>query len=115
MFEIPTRESLAALSDAARAIFPAAALGFAHRLDDGRVSVLYSSRLGIGRHLVSPGEAPSVLQPAASIAPDGQSITSDPQRAVDWHLSFLGVRRLISAPVPGPDASAKFWVGLAAP
>src|SRR5262245_20381910 len=114
MFEIPTRESLTALSDAANAIVPATALGFAQRLDDGRVSVLYSSRLGIGRHLVPAGEAPAVLQPVADdVAPDGQPITSDPQRAVDWHLSFLGVRRLISAPIPGSTSAARFWVGLA--
>jgi hypothetical protein len=114
MLEIPTRESLTALADAANAIFPTTALGFAHRLDDGRVSVLYSSRLGIGRHLVPADQAPAVLRPAASeTALDSQPITSDPQRAIDWHLSFLGVRRLIAAPIPGGEPLARFWIGLA--
>lgn len=56
MLAIPSRKGLAALTKAANAVVPSAALGFSRSLDDGRVSVLHFSPHGIGVQVGEPGD-----------------------------------------------------------
>ncbi|HSL22655.1 MAG TPA: sigma 54-interacting transcriptional regulator [Vicinamibacterales bacterium] len=117
MIHLPSRQGLAALAEAANTFAPSAALGFSRSLDNGRVSVLYSWSQGMGAHVVDAVDVMEALLPGTDgvgHADDG-SIVANPLRAIEWHLHFLGVKRVLSARVPQFDPPARFWVGSSDP
>ena len=97
MRAIPGRADFAALTEAARAIGPTVMLGFADTLDDGRVRVLYSYPYGVGAYVLPAAEAPAILRPAADGIREGAvAVEGNPQGAIEWHLLFGGVRRVVA-------------------
>ncbi len=111
---IPTREILTSLTQAADAVVRTAAVGVVQRTARGGVELLYSCPHGIGRYVVATSDLPEALRPEADGIrhADAGAITAA-GGVVDWYLGFAGVRRLLSAPMPGLDRPTRFWVGLA--
>jgi transcriptional regulator with GAF, ATPase, and Fis domain len=117
MVEFPTREHLASLSAALRPALPVSALGFVQQMPDGRVAVFYSTRDGLGRHIVPPNEAPPALLPSTTDVAqiDADTLAANREQAIAWHLSFVRVSRVLAARVPGFETPTRFWVGLGDP
>src|SRR5262245_7114883 len=114
MLDVPSRESLAALADSANAIRPTASVGFVRALDDGRASVLYSHPHGIGGYTVPAAELPAalVLRGDDLHFGDADSIRSQPERAIEWHLILSKTRGIVSAPVPPDQRLVRLWAAL---
>ena len=92
MIDVPSRTGLAALTEAANAVVPSVALGFARSLDDARVSVLYSYSHGIGEFVLAAPDVPDVLLPSTD-GPgqaDAAAIDSNRLRAVEGFLLANG-------------------------
>jgi transcriptional regulator with GAF, ATPase, and Fis domain len=117
MTAIPSRKGLDALTEAAAAVSPVAALGFARVLDHGRVSILYSFPLGIGEFVLPDGEVPDALVVATDGVrqTDAAAIDAQQLRAVERFLADNGVRRVVSTPLAGCTPATRFWVGLSDP
>jgi transcriptional regulator with GAF, ATPase, and Fis domain len=115
MLDLPSRADLAALTDAAHALLPTAALGLSRSAGDGLVSVVYLSSQGIGSHLIPADDLPSGLRPTAvgftEIMPT--EIEARPDAATEWQLRFYGVQRVLAAAVPGVDPATRLWLGRA--
>ena len=114
MLDVPSRESLAALADSANAIRATAAVGFVRALDDGRASILYSHPHGIGAYTVPAAELSGALVPGGDDVHfgDADSIRSQPERAIEWHLLLANTRGIVSAPVPHDQRLVRFWAAL---
>jgi transcriptional regulator with GAF, ATPase, and Fis domain len=117
MFEIPTRESLKALRDAATAVAPAVAIGFARQLDGDRVEVLYSYAHGVGGFELPTSGVPRVLAPGGDDPSDAgpEELAVHSTRAVEAFLRDNKTERVASFPLHGVDPATRFWVGLADP
>jgi transcriptional regulator with GAF, ATPase, and Fis domain len=114
MFEMPPRTSLAALTAAAHAVAPTAAVGFTRTRDDGRLSVQYSYIHGAGEFVLAPADAPEAMRPGAREA--GRTAPRDLDArgdgVMEWFLAMGGVRQAISFRLAAAAAPAAFWVGL---
>jgi transcriptional regulator with GAF, ATPase, and Fis domain len=117
MQDLPSRTALAALRETVSAVVPAAAIGFARRLPDGRVSVLYSSSQGLTLHIADSPDVPELLQPSTPgiLQTNIDATDANALRAVEWQLRFIGVHRLLSVRVPGFEPATRFWIGLPSP
>jgi len=114
MRDIPSRESLAALTRDANAVAAAAMVGIAREREDGRVWILCSYVHGFGAHVVRAGDAP---QPFRFPAPGPRCVGADAinaaaSGAIKWQLSFGGVQQLFSVPIPSLEPPTLLWVGL---
>jgi transcriptional regulator with GAF, ATPase, and Fis domain len=113
---IPSRDALAALLRAANDVAAVPVLGFSRDLGDGRAWVLYAHAQGMGAHIL-----PFASMPQAMVPGDGprhgsaDEIDACPERAIEWHFRFLGVRRLLSLAVPGTATPISLWIGFSSP
>jgi transcriptional regulator with GAF, ATPase, and Fis domain len=114
MRELPSRQGLAALREAAHAVVPVTALGFARRREDGRLSVLYSYAHGIGEFVLGDGDLPEALRPGTSDArqADDAALQENAEGAFQGLVLSEGARRVVSVPVPGEPAT-RLWVATA--
>jgi transcriptional regulator with GAF, ATPase, and Fis domain len=114
MFELPPRDSLAALTAAAHAVAPTAAIGFTRTRDDGRLSVYYSYIYGAGKFVLAPGDVPEAMRPSDAETGRTAPYDLDPHRdgVMEWFLSIGDVRQVISFRVTAAAALATFWIGL---
>jgi len=114
---IPSRAGLATLTEAANAVVPAVVLGVARRLDDDRVSVLYSYPHGIGEFVLAGSEVPEALRPTAEgpQQADAAAIKANPLGAVEWLLLFGGVQRVASLRVSECGPATRFFIGVSDP
>jgi transcriptional regulator with GAF, ATPase, and Fis domain len=117
MFEIPSREGLEALTEAAHAIAPVTALGFSRAVDGDRVSVLYSYALGAGEFILSSAGLLDTLTPTGDdlTYADAARLQSGASRAVEVFLLDNKTAQVVSLRLHGVDAPARFWIGLATP
>jgi transcriptional regulator with GAF, ATPase, and Fis domain len=113
MLPLPSREALAALTQAAHAIVPLQSLGFVSSLDDARVSLLFVHANGVSQHVVQRSDVPTVLRPSIDEArqEDTSWIGANPEGVVEWLLGLGGVRRVASFRVPGSDPVMRAWFG----
>src|SRR5262245_47023968 len=63
MPDIPSRETLTALTHAVEAVRPSAIIGFSRHLEDGQIEMLYAYRFGIGAFVAPIAEVPEALRP----------------------------------------------------
>jgi two-component system response regulator AtoC len=114
MLEIPSRTSLAALTEASNAIVPTLAMGFARQLDDGRVSIFYSHPYGIIDYVLAPADVPDALAPARDgVRQAGaEVIRANTDQPTAWQFSIAGVRRVISFSLPTTNRATRCWIGL---
>jgi transcriptional regulator with GAF, ATPase, and Fis domain len=117
MRALPSRAALASLSQAASAVAPHTICGFARHVETARVSILYAYVHGVGEYLLDLDETPHVLRPspdAVAQHADADTLAAHPDRAIEWHMQFAGVRHLVSVPVRGFEPT-RFWVGFSTP
>src|SRR5215510_3933655 len=96
MFEIPSREDLAALAAKANAVAPTKTVGFIRPLDGHRVSVFGSTQNGIGEYVL----------PNADLASNS---------VFEWHLRSIGAQSFVSVPIAHSEPPVRFWAGLSDP
>ena len=116
MREIPSRNSLAQLTDAVQTLAPAAAVGFSRRVANDRVSVFYSYPFGIGEFVLAAADMLGALVPDgvdAGIA-DEASLQKHRTRAAEAFLLDNCIRRVVSVRLPDIEAPTRFWAGLTA-
>src|SRR5687768_8828240 len=65
MLDIPSRARLAALTDAINAVIGSVAVGFAKRVDEDQVAVLYCYQYGIAKYIFSAASVPESLRPSS--------------------------------------------------
>jgi transcriptional regulator with GAF, ATPase, and Fis domain len=112
MLDLPPRELLHALSAAAAEVQPPAILGIVRPDGDEHLSVLYTYVHGIGVHRLDRAEAFAAFAPRG----DGieqvaeETIKANPAGALESHLLWAGVRRLVTAPIPSRCAEL-LWMG----
>ena len=115
MQEIPSRETLGALIAQANAVVPTAILGLARGgsgSGNGRVSVSYSWVHGIGEYLVPTDELPDALRPDLDVRHiEAPALDAHPDRVIEWILRFVGVRRVLTMPVPRVEPATRLWMG----
>jgi len=113
MLPLPSREALAALTQAANAIVPIQSFGFVSGLDDARLSLFFVHPNGMSQHAVQNSDVPTVLRPSIEEARQEETtwIDANPEGAVEWLLSLGNVRRLVSVRVPGSDPVIRGWFG----
>ena len=58
MLELPSREALASLNRAVRALAPVQSVGFVRSLDDARVEILFGHITGVSEHVVQRSDVP---------------------------------------------------------
>src|SRR6185295_18596609 len=117
MLDIPPREGFAALIEAANAVVPAVALGFARSLDNDRVSLLYSYQHGIGEFVLAGSDMPEVLL-SSSDGPrqaDASAFNANPAGAIEGLLLSEGVKRVASVGISRCESPARFWIGSSDP
>jgi transcriptional regulator with GAF, ATPase, and Fis domain len=115
MLEVPSRETLGVVNQAADAVLPTPILGFARSLGDARVSILYSCVYGIGEYVIDASDIPDALK-SSSDGPreaDLATLKANPLRAIEWQLAFVGAQHLLSLPIGDSTSAHRFWVGLA--
>src|SRR5262249_16277470 len=117
MFEIPSREDLAALALRTNAVVSTVSLGFVWPLDDSRVSGFYSTPNGIREFVLRHADLPDVLLPSATDArqADAEAIRSNPTGVFEWCLLSSGAQRVMSIRIRDCETAARFWVGLSDP
>jgi transcriptional regulator with GAF, ATPase, and Fis domain len=110
---IPSREALALLSTAADALAPHAILGIT-REDAGEVSVLCAFGFGLGAYSMPSSQLPAPLRPSAKGIHQAPHETTDGvgHSFINWHLTTIGVKQLLSFPIEDGGPPARFWVGL---
>src|ERR1043166_4588958 len=112
MVDLPSRDTLAALTRAIETVTPCVIAGLARQLDAGRVETLYSCRFGVGS-FVSPAEhVPEALR-LTSPRTEQSDIGSPTTSAIAWHLDFAGAARVVSVPLPQLEPRTRLWWGLA--
>src|SRR5262245_31320887 len=114
MLEVPSRDALAALTQAINAIAPSATLGLSRSLADGHVEVLYSDAHGIGAFEMPIAAVPGPLRPTAGSGAHADAPAADAGNAVAWYLAFAAAQQIVSVPIPGHE-STRLWIGLADP
>jgi two-component system response regulator AtoC len=113
MFEMPPRDSLAALTAAAHAVAPTAAIGFTRRRDDGRLSIQYSYPSGMGEFVLAPEDLPASMQPSAQASRSGPAdLDARRDGVMEWFFSFGEIRQMFSFPLSSPSSATTFWVGI---
>src|SRR5262245_30265644 len=117
MLAIPGRAHFAALTEATRAIGPTVTMGFAHGLEDGRVSILYSYPFGLGQYVLAATDVPAILQPSerGTRQSDAAALRANPQRAIEWLLLFGGVERVVSTCTSDSEGAICVWAGFSDP
>src|SRR5215831_185090 len=96
MFEIPSREDLAALAAKTNGVASTKAVGFVRPLDDHRVSVFGSTQNGIGEYVLQNADLAS-------------------NSVFEWHLRSIGAQSFVSVPIAHSEPPTRFWVGLSDP
>jgi transcriptional regulator with GAF, ATPase, and Fis domain len=117
MLEVPSRETLAALTGVVDAVLPATALGLVRQLSPTRVSVLYTSAYGTGECSVDISDLPDALRPGihGTRMLDAPQLENHRTRAVEWHLLFLRTRRVLSLTLAGVQPPSRLWIGTSDP
>jgi two-component system response regulator AtoC len=115
MVDIPSRSAVKALVAAANAIVPVMAAGFARKLADGRVSVVYAYPHGFSEYILSDDDVAEVLQPAS----DGPRVADrsmlNANGAIEWQLFYGEAQSIYSVRLEDVQPETRFWVGLATP
>jgi hypothetical protein len=113
MREIPSKNAVVALTDAARAVAPALMFGVARTLADGRVSVWFSHTNGLGEYIVPRALVPAVLLPDGEPQDaDGAAVLAAGQGPVEWLLNYEGMKRVAAARMTGTECPASVWLAL---
>jgi len=73
--------------------------------------VLYADSFGIGSFTEPASGVPTPLWPDASGVQWADPSAFDQESAIGWQVSFDGVLRVWSTPVPGVAAATRLWVG----
>jgi hypothetical protein len=115
MVDTPSRTAVKALVDAANAVVPVMAAGFARKLDDGRVSVVYAYPHGFSEYILANSDLADVLQPSS----DGPRVADrsmlNANVAIEWQLFYGQAQSIYSIRLDGFEPATRFWVGLASP
>src|SRR5262249_11258518 len=114
MFTIPRRERLGELTDAAQAIAPTLAVGFARALDSGRVSIVDAYQHGLCEWVLPEADVPDVFQPSGPGWCERVSSLESNPGVIERFLNAGGVGRIASARLPG-DTPTRFWIGFTSP
>jgi transcriptional regulator with GAF, ATPase, and Fis domain len=119
MLDVPSRESLTALTEAVLAFVPTEAfisLGLARRLDDGSVSMVYAHGNGMGEYVLPPGDAPDVLTASVDgpVQADVTELTASHTGAIGWMWRGAGIKRVASVPL-NLEGRVRLWVDLSDP
>jgi transcriptional regulator with GAF, ATPase, and Fis domain len=116
MLDVPSRAVLSALAEEAGDWEPRPVVGLARAAEDGSVAVLYSYSYGIGQYVLAPGDLPDAFRPGGGDIRHAEArALAAPERPIEWHLSFAGVSRVVSTPIPGLNPPARLWIGYAQP
>jgi two-component system response regulator FlrC len=113
MFEIPSRDGLTTLAEAANAVTPSVAVGLARSLDEARVSILYASQRGIGEFVLPSSETPPALPLSTDRRRDSEATPFDLTllEALAASRLFPLIHRVVSASVGQIDPPTRFWIG----
>jgi transcriptional regulator with GAF, ATPase, and Fis domain len=117
MLHIPPRRNLAAFADRAEADVSAVILGFSRLLPDGRASVFYWHKFGMGEYILAAVDSLEALWPSADGVrhADVAALEANPLGALEWLLLFARVRHVVSLPVPRGEPATRFWIGMSDP
>jgi hypothetical protein len=117
MFEIPPRDRVKGLVDAANSVAATTAVGFARSVDGDRVSVLYSYAHGLGEWVLPGAELPQVMLPTVAGLQhiDAAALQACRVRAAEAFLLDNGTSQAASLRVPGVEPATRLWIGLSEP
>jgi transcriptional regulator with GAF, ATPase, and Fis domain len=96
MFEIPSREDLAALAARANAVAPTKTVGFVRSLDEHRVAIFGSTQNGLGEYFLENADLAA-------------------NSVFEWHLQSIGAQSFVSVPIAHSEPPVRFWVGFSDP
>src|SRR5262245_20379637 len=99
MLDIPSRDNLKQLAQSAAAVAPASVLGCTRVVADGRVSMFYSSRWGIGELMLPAADLLDALIPTSPVREgDSDTLVAGRMRAAEGFLINNEVKRVVSVP-----------------
>jgi transcriptional regulator with GAF, ATPase, and Fis domain len=117
MFEIPSRDSLAAFKAATQAIAPVTVVGVSRVVDEDLVSVVYSYPFGVGEFELPVSDMLDAFRPTVETVEqiDEQTLRARLPRAVETFLLDGQIRRLVSLRMPDMSVPIRLWIATPRP
>lgn len=117
MLDLPSRDQLNALFEAANGVVPAVVAGLTQRADGSRVSILICHANGVSQYVLPNAEVVETFVPERDGAhQEDMSFAGDESKtALAWMLGLARVQRIASVKIPSGGPPTRLWVGLTDP